>query len=132
MTKVWINGTFDIIHLGHIQLLKKGAELGDVLIVGIDSDRRVTELKGNERPINKITSRLSVLESIKYVDRVLTFDSDAELETLIKTIRPEIMVIGDDYKDKRIIGREFVKEIIFFPKLDGFSSTHIINKLYDK
>jgi D-beta-D-heptose 7-phosphate kinase/D-beta-D-heptose 1-phosphate adenosyltransferase len=132
MTKVWINGTFDIIHLGHIQLLKKGAELGDFLIVGIDSDRRVTELKGNERPINKITSRLSVLESIKYVDRVLTFDSDAELETLIKTIRPEIMVIGDDYKDKRIIGREFVKEIIFFPKLDGFSSTHIINKLYDK
>jgi D-beta-D-heptose 7-phosphate kinase/D-beta-D-heptose 1-phosphate adenosyltransferase len=132
MTKVWINGTFDVLHLGHIKLLEKGADLGDFLIVGVDSDRRVSELKGEERPINKLVSRITLLESIKYVDRVLTFDSDEELETLIKTIRPEIMVIGDEYKDKRIIGKEYVKEIVFFPKLDGFSSTHIINKLYDK
>jgi rfaE bifunctional protein nucleotidyltransferase chain/domain len=132
MTKVWINGTFDVLHLGHIKLLEKGADLGDFLIVGVDSDRRVSELKGEERPINKLVSRITLLESIRYVDRVLTFDSDEELETLIKTIRPEIMVIGDEYKDKRIIGKEYVKEIVFFPKLDGFSSTHIINKLYDK
>jgi D-beta-D-heptose 7-phosphate kinase/D-beta-D-heptose 1-phosphate adenosyltransferase len=132
MTKVWINGTFDVLHLGHIKLLQKGADLGDFLIVGVDSDRRVSELKGEERPINKLVSRITLLESIRYVDRVLTFDSDEELETLIKTIRPEIMVIGDEYKDKRIIGKEYVKEIVFFPKLDGFSSTHIINKLYDK
>ena len=129
MTKVWINGTFDIVHLGHIQLLKKGAELGDFLIVGIDSDRRVSELKGSERPINKLASRITLLESIRYVDRVLSFDSDEELEKLIKTIRPQIMVIGDDYKDKRIIGSEYINEIIFFPKLDGFSSTNIIDKL---
>ncbi len=132
MTKVWINGTFDVLHLGHIKLLEKGADLGDFLIVGVDSDRRISELKGEERPINKLVSRITLLESIRYVDRVLTFDSDEELETLIKTIRPEIMVIGDEYKDKRIIGKEYVKEIVFFPKLDGFSSTHIINKLYDK
>ncbi len=132
MTKVWINGTFDVLHLGHIKLLEKGADLGDFLIVGVDSDRRVSELKGEERPINKLVSRITLLESIRYVDRVLTFDSDEELKTLIKTIRPEIMVIGDEYKDKRIIGKEYVKEIVFFPKLDGFSSTHIINKLYDK
>jgi D-beta-D-heptose 7-phosphate kinase/D-beta-D-heptose 1-phosphate adenosyltransferase len=129
MTKVWINGTFDVLHLGHIKLLEKGADLGDFLIVGVDSDRRVSELKGEERPINKLVSRITLLESIRYVDRVLTFDSDEELETLIKTIRPQIMVIGDDYKDKRIIGSEYVKEIVFFPKLDGFSSTNIINKL---
>jgi D-beta-D-heptose 7-phosphate kinase/D-beta-D-heptose 1-phosphate adenosyltransferase len=132
MTKVWINGTFDVLHLGHIKLLEKGADLGDFLIVGVDSDRRISELKGEERPINKLVSRITLLESIRYVDRVLTFDSDEELETLIKTISPEIMVIGDEYKDKRIIGKEYVKEIVFFPKLDGFSSTHIINKLYDK
>lgn len=130
MTKVWINGTFDVVHLGHIEMLKKGADLGDFLIVGIDSDRRVSELKGETRPINKLVSRMTLLESIRYVDRVLTFDSDEELETLIKTIRPQIMVIGEEYKDKRIIGKEFVKEIVYFPKLDGFSSTNIINKMY--
>ena len=130
MTKVWINGTFDVVHLGHIKMLQKGAELGDFLIVGIDSDRRVSELKGETRPINKLVSRITLLESIRYVDRVLTFDSDEELEILIKTIRPQIMVIGEEYKDKRIIGKEFVKEIVYFPKLDGFSSTNIINKMY--
>lgn len=129
MTKVWINGTFDVVHLGHIKMLKHGAELGDFLIVGIDSDRRVSELKGETRPINKLVSRITLLESIRYVDRVLSFDSDVELENLIKTIRPEIMVIGEEYKTKRIIGKEFVKEIVYFPFLDGFSSTNIINKL---
>jgi len=126
MTKVWVNGTFDIVHLGHIQMLKKAANLGDFLIVGVDSDRRVKELKGEQRPINKLLSRITLLEAIKYVDRVVSFDSDEELETLIKTMRPAIMVIGEEYKDKRIIGREYVGEIVFFPKMEGFSSTHII------
>jgi D-beta-D-heptose 7-phosphate kinase/D-beta-D-heptose 1-phosphate adenosyltransferase len=131
MTKVWVNGTFDIVHLGHIQMLKKAADLGDFLIVGVDSDRRVKELKGEQRPINKIVSRITLLEAIKYVDRVVSFDSDEELETLIKTMRPSVMVIGEEYKDKRIIGKEYVGEIVFFPKMEGFSSTNIINQLYD-
>ena len=71
MTKVWVNGTFDIVHLGHIQMLKKAANLGDFLIVGVDSDRRVKELKGEQRPINKLLSRITLLEAIKYVDRVV-------------------------------------------------------------
>lgn len=132
MTKVWVNGTFDIVHLGHIQMLKKAAELGDFLIVGVDSDRRVTELKGEDRPINKIVSRIALLEAIKYVDRVVSFDSDEQLETLIKTMRPAIMVIGEEYKGKKIIGSEYVGEIVYFPKMEGFSSTNIINKLYDR
>jgi D-beta-D-heptose 7-phosphate kinase/D-beta-D-heptose 1-phosphate adenosyltransferase len=132
MIKVWVNGTFDIVHLGHIQLLKKAAELGDFLIVGLDGDRRVTELKGEQRPINNLVSRITLLESIKYVDRVVAFDSDEQLETLIKTMRPAIMVIGEEYKGKRIIGREYVDEIVYFPKMEGFSSTNIINKLYNK
>ncbi len=131
MMKVWVNGTFDIVHLGHIQLLKKAADLGDFLIVGVDSDRRVTELKGEQRPINKIVSRISLLEAIKYVDRVVTFDSDEQLENLIKTMRPAIMVIGEEYKGKKIIGSEYVGEIVYFPKMEGFSSTNIINQLYD-
>ena len=132
MIKVWVNGTFDIVHLGHIQLLKKAAELGDFLIVGLDGDKRVTELKGEQRPINNLVSRITLLESIKYVDRVVAFDSDEQLETLIKTMRPAIMVIGEEYKGKRIIGREYVDEIVYFPKMEGFSSTNIINKLYNK
>lgn len=131
MTKVWVNGTFDIVHLGHIQLLKKAADLGDFLIVGVDGDKRVKELKGEQRPINNLVSRITLLESIKYVDRVVSFDSDEQLETLIKTMRPAIMVIGEEYKDKRIIGKEYVGEIVFFPKMEGFSSTNIINQLYD-
>lgn len=131
MTKVWVNGTFDIVHLGHIQMLKKAADLGDFLIVGVDSDRRVKELKGEQRPINKLISRITLLEAIKYVDRVVSFDSDEELKTHIKTMRPSIMVIGEEYKDKKIIGREYVGEIVFFPKMEGFSSTNIINQLYD-
>lgn len=132
MIKVWVNGTFDIVHLGHIQLLKRAAELGDFLIVGVDGDKRVKELKGEQRPINNIVSRITLLEAIKYVDRVVIFDSDEQLETHIKTMRPAIMVIGEEYRGKRIIGSEYVGEIIYFPKMEGFSSTHIINKLYDK
>ena len=132
MIKVWVNGTFDIVHLGHIQLLKRAAELGDFLVVGVDGDKRVTELKGEQRPINNIVSRITVLEAIKYVDRVVIFDSDAQLETHLKTMRPAIMVIGEEYRGKRIVGSEYVGEIVYFPKMDGFSSTHIINKLYDK
>ena len=132
MIKVWVNCTFDIVHLGHIQLLKRAAELGDFLIVGVDGDKRVKELKGEQRPINNIVSRITLLEAIKYVDRVVIFDSDEQLETHIKTMRPAIMVIGEEYRGKRIIGSEYVGEIIYFPKMEGFSSTHIINKLYDK
>ena len=132
MIKVWVNGTFDIVHLGHIQLLKRAAELGDFLIVGVDGDKRVKELKGEQRPINNIVSRITLLEAIKYVDRVVIFDSDEQLETHIKTMRPTIMVIGEEYRGKRIIGSEYVGEIIYFPKMEGFSSTHIINKLYNK
>jgi D-beta-D-heptose 7-phosphate kinase/D-beta-D-heptose 1-phosphate adenosyltransferase len=132
MIKVWVNGTFDIVHLGHVQLLKKAAELGDFLIVGLDGDRRVKELKGEQRPINNLVSRITLLDAIKYVDRVVSFNSDEELEILIKTMRPAIMVIGEEYRGKRIIGSEYVGEIIYFPKMEGFSSTHIINKLYDK
>ena len=132
MIKVWVNGTFDVVHLGHIQLLKKAAELGDFLIVGIDGDKRVKELKGEQRPINNLVSRITLVESIKYVDRVVSFNSDEQLETLIKTMRPAIMVIGEEYRGKTIIGSEYVGEIVYFPKMDGFSSTNIINKLYER
>ena len=132
MKKVWVNGTFDIVHLGHIQILKKAKEFGDILIVEKNSEKKEKKLKGNDRPINTLISRLELIGAIKYVDEVYSFSSDEQLEILIKTLQPDIMVIGEEYKDKKIIGKEFVKEIVFFPKMEGFSSSHIINKLYDK
>ena len=131
MKIVFTNGVFDIIHRGHIELLEFCKKQGDYLVVALDSDLRVKMNKGKERPINSQNDRKFVLESIKYVDRVVSFDSDEQLETLIKTMRPAIMVIGEEYKDKKIIGKEYVGEIVFFPKMEGFSSTNIINQLYD-
>ena len=106
MVKVWTNGCFDILHRGHIEMFEYAKSLGDVLIVGIDSDERVKKDKGEGRPINNLDDRAIVLQSIKYIDRVIEFDSTDELEWLIKDIKPDIMVIGSDWKDKKVVGEE--------------------------
>ena len=105
---VFTNGCFDLIHYGHINYLKKAKELGDILIVGLNSDDSIKRIKGSSRPIKKIKSRLAVLESIKYIDLVITFNEDTPIE-LIKNIKPDILVKGGDYKEDEIIGREYAK-----------------------
>lgn len=129
MRNVWVNGTFDILHIGHISLLRYAKSLGDKLIVGIDSDARVKSLKGHLRPINTEINRLTLLESIKYVDEVHIFNSDDELVSLIKEHKPELMVIGSDYKNKNIIGSEFIKEIVYYTRIGNHSTSDIIEKL---
>jgi D-beta-D-heptose 7-phosphate kinase/D-beta-D-heptose 1-phosphate adenosyltransferase len=124
--KVWVNGTFDILHVGHIKLLDCASQLG-TLIVGIDTDERVKKLKGNDRPFNNQNDRKIMLESLKFVHQVVLFNSDEELTEIIHEYSPDIMVIGDDYKDKNIIGSNHVKQIIYFEKLQNFSSTKILN-----
>ena len=128
MTKVWVNGTFDIVHLGHIQMLKKAAGLGDFLIVGVDSDRRVKELKGEERPINKLISRITLLEAIKYVARVVSFDSDEELynNSLIKHY---VENNDDDEKNKKVIKCDNCEK--FFTRLDSLKR-HLLNSCKNK
>lgn len=91
---VFTNGCFDILHPGHIELFKVGRSLGDKLIVAIDSDEKVRSDKGASRPINNIQYRKSMLESIRYIDLVLTFDSKTELEQLIELYAPDILLIG--------------------------------------
>ena len=120
----WINGTFDILHVGHLRMLKYGSSLGN-LYVGIDSDRRVKEKKGDLRPFNTEKVRKEFLESIRYVDKVHIFDTDEELSELIKTAHPDFHIIGEEYRDKKIIGSEFSREIIFFPLVEGYSTTKI-------
>jgi rfaE bifunctional protein nucleotidyltransferase chain/domain len=124
--KVWVNGTFDILHVGHIKLLDYASQLG-TLIVGIDTDERVKKLKGNDRPFNNQNDRKIMLESLKFVHQVVLFNSDEELTKIILEHSPDIMLIGDDYKDKNIIGSNHVKQIIYFEKLQNFSSTKILN-----
>lgn len=131
MNIVWVNGTFDILHTGHLAMLKFASRLGDVLCVGIDSDERIKQKKGKSRPINSQYFRKELLQSLFYVDKVYVFESDYQLTEYIRMLSPKHMVIGDDYKDKTIIGADYCENITFFKRLPGFSTTQIINKIQD-
>ena len=128
MKTVWTNGCFDILHRGHIELFKYAKSLGDLLIVGIDSDRKVKIDKGETRPINKAEDRKFMLESIKYIDKVFIFNSKQHLEGLIKLVKPNIMVIGSDWKGKEVVGQEYAKELNFFDRIEEYSTTNIIKE----
>jgi len=126
VVKVWVNGTFDILHVGHIKLLEYAASFGS-LTVGIDTDKRVKELKGDDRPFNNTESRKYMLESIKHVNNVVTFDSRDELIELVKDYAPDYMIIGADYVDQKVFGSEYAKHLIFYEKIPNFSTTNILN-----
>ena len=128
MTTVWTNGCFDILHRGHIELFKYAKSLGDNLIIGIDSDARVKKDKGNSRPINCVEDRKFILESIRLVDKVLIFESTKELENLIKTTKPDIMIIGSDWKNKTVIGQQYAGKLLFFDRIGTYSTTDIIKQ----
>lgn len=128
MKKIWINGTFDVLHIGHIRLLLHGASFG-LLRVGLDTDDRVREKKGNGRPYNTLDNRMEFVKSIKGVDSVVSFGSDNELIECIKEWGTDILVIGNDYEYHQIIGVEYVPKVEFFNKLPGFSTTNILKNL---
>ena len=124
--KVWVNGTFDVMHIGHIKLLEFASSFG-VVRVGLDTDERIKEKKGENRPINNLKDRMDFINSIRYVESVTFFGSDEQLENRIKEYNPDIMVIGGEYKYKHIIGLEFVPRIEFFEKIPNYSTTKILN-----
>ena len=126
MNRVFVNGTFDVLHVGHIELLRYAKSHGHWLMVGIDSDRRVRELKGHSRPKNSEFERRTMLEAIKYVDRVAVFDTDQELRDLIAQCT--VMVKGSDYRGQPIVGSDLVP-IIFFERIDGYSTTKKIQDI---
>lgn len=125
---IWVNGCFDIIHPGHIEILKYARSKGDFLIVGIDSDERVSALKGNNRPINNQDSRKIILESIRYVDEVVVFSSESGMCNLLVNKKVDLIVIGDEYIGRKITGSELC-EIEFFNKIPNLSTTAIVNKI---
>lgn len=124
---IWINGTFDVLHAGHIKMFREASDKG-IVVVGIDTDERIKELKGPTRPINILKHRKEMLEAIKYINYVVTFDSEENLIETIKIFKPDEIHIGEEYRDKRIVGKELFKKIVYVPKYDGLSSTKILNK----
>ena len=115
-------------HVGHIRLLEYAKSIGDKLIVGIDSDKRIKSSKGESRPINNEQDRKFVLESIRFVDEVVVFDTSDQLAEYIKNLNIATIVVGDDYKDKYVIGSEYAN-VIFFPKLPNISTSSILKKI---
>ena len=132
MTKIVVNGTFDILHRGHVELLEHARSLGDHLMVLIDTDTRVKELKGQDRPINCQSDRAFMLQGLKCVDAVWAFSSEEELEQILEMHQPDIMVKGSDYKDKRIVGAQHCKKIKFVELVDGYSTTNIIQRITNR
>ena len=126
MIKIWVNGTFDVMHIGHIKLLEHASSLG-IVRVGLDTDERIREKKGSSRPVNALQDRIDFMKSIKYVDSVVSFGSSKELEDRIREWDADIMVIGDDYEYHEIVGNHLVNTVSFFDKIKNKSTTKILN-----
>ena len=129
---VFTNGCFDILHRGHVSYLNEAKSLGDVLVIGLNSDASVKRLKGESRPVNSEQDRKFVLENLKAVDYVFIFEQDTPLE-LIQQVKPDVLVKGGDWKPEQIVGSDFVlqnggqvKSLNF---IDGFSTTSTIEKI---
>ena len=125
----FVNGCFDILHTGHLRLFEFCRNQCDYLIVGIDSDLMVRSAKGGSRPYNSQDERKYFLENIKGIEEVFVFDSHQALEDKLNKISPDIMFVGSDYRDKKVIGSQFAKELKFFERIDGYSTTKIIQDI---
>ena len=126
MSKVFVNGCFDVLHYGHLKMLEYAKSRGTFLKVAIDSDSRIKETKGPKRPYNSSFHRKYFLECVKFVDEVEVFNSAEELEQIIEKYSPDLMIVGSEYKEKKVIGAENSKKLEFFEKIDGFSTTRIL------
>lgn len=129
---VLVNGTFDIVHRGHIEMLNHAKSLGDYLVVCIDSDRQVRELKGELRPINSQEDRKFYLENLKSVDEVRVFDSQTELAQICKDLSPDIMVKGSDYIGREITGSQYCASIEFYDLVKNYSTSKIIEDINNR
>ena len=143
MTTIFVNGTFDLLHRGHLELLNYAKHLGEDLLheplgvsnyvcVGIDTDDRVRQMKGPTRPIYNQNERKFFLENLKSVDEVRFFSNDSELEGLVKSVKPDIMIVGSDWKDKSVIGSYYASELIFFDRIEDYATTKTIQDIINR
>ena len=139
---IWVNGCFDILHTGHIELLTYAKFYNpdlllfpspvlchNTLYVGLDSDERVKQLKGNKRPINDINTRITIIRNLRMVDKVFIFNTDDELRNLVKILNIDIMIVGDQYINREVIGYENSKYGVVYYTVDSRSTTNIIEKI---
>lgn len=128
---VFTNGVFDILHAGHVTYLQAARELGDALIVGVNTDASVKRLKGADRPVNTLEDRLVVLHALGCVDHVVAFDEDTPI-SVIESLKPDVLVKGGDYTRDTVVGAEFVEanggKVCIIPLVEGRSTTAIINR----
>lgn len=132
MKHVMVNGTFDILHRGHLEMLKFARQQGQYLLVAIDTDRRVKELKGSSRPINNQEDRMFHLMSLEFVNEVKLFDSKEELIELMKSFKPDVYVKGSDWKKDKSTAHEYSKEVIYYDRIGDYSTTNIIQRITDR
>ena len=129
---VFTNGCFDLIHQGHIEYLAKAKDMGDLLVVGLNSDASVRRLKGKTRPIQNQKSRAMVLAALEFVDFVVIFKEDTPIN-VIETLRPDVLVKGGDYDRSTIVGADFVEsyggEVAVIPLVPGHSTTNLVEKI---
>ena len=130
--RVIVNGTFDILHRGHIEMLNFAKSQGTHLLVCIDSDRQVKALKGDSRPVNKQEDRKFMLDNLKCTDAVWIFDTQEELEHICKIYKPHLMVKGSDYQGKKITGAEYCESIKFFELVKNYSTSKIIEDINNR
>ena len=132
---VFTNGCFDLIHLGHIEVIARSADLGDILIIGVNTDNSIKRLKGPNRPIVEEISRAKQLAAFEFVDAVVFFDQDTPID-LIKIINPNIITKGGDYNTDKVIGNDIVTqndgEVVIIPLTQGYSTTSILEKIKDE
>lgn len=133
MTTVMVNGTFDVLHPGHVAMLNTARSYGDHLIVAIDTDRRVRELKGDKRPINNQNDRRIMLSALKAVDIVEFFDSTEELITLMERYQPDVYVKGSDWKhDKKSTAEQYCNKVIYYDRIGDYSTTKTIQDIANR
>lgn len=126
--KIWVNGCFDILHRGHFELFNYAKSLGNKLIVGIDSDEKISQDKGPDRPYNNLEDRVYALESLKAIDKVMVFDNKDHLEWLVEITKPDVLVVGSDWKGKEIVGGQYAKKIVYFDRIGDYSTSNLLNK----
>jgi len=133
MKTVMVNGTFDVLHPGHIALLNTARSYGDWLIVAIDTDRRVKELKGEKRPVNTQRDRRIMLENLKAVDIVEYFDSTEELIELMKHYKPDVYLKGSDWKkDRPSTAEQYCNQVIYYDRVGNYSTTNTIQNIINR
>ena len=126
--QLFLTGTFDVIHKGHISLLEHAKSYGGTLTVAIDTDRRVAEKKGPDRPFHNENDRKYVISSIKHVDNVVLFNSDEQLINIVKNLNPDIWFAGSDWWGKEFPGKEYAKTVKYFERIEPYSTTRILER----